>query len=74
MSDSFYHMLNSQKCKKKKPTVLSPILLWKTHQRRDVTFDVIDILRHLSLSKCFPALRVLLIYEIVIFHSINRET
>ena len=54
--------------------VLLPILLRKTHQRRGITYDVIDELRHLSLSKCFPVLCHKLIYEIVIFHSINRET
>ena len=54
--------------------VLLPILLRKTRQRRGVTYDVIDELQRLSLSKCFPALCHKLIYEIVIFHSINRET
>ena len=44
----------------------------KTCQRLGVTFDVIDELRLLSLSKCFPALCHKLIYEIAIFHSINR--
>ena len=34
----------------------------------------IDELRRLSLSKCFPVLSHKLIYEIAIFHSINRET
>ena len=53
-SDSFYHMLNSQK--RAKIRVFCPILLRKTRQRRDVTYDVIDKLRRLGLSKCFPAL------------------
>ena len=54
--------------------VLLPILLRKTHQRQGLTYDVIDELPRLSLSKCFPALCHKLIYEIAIFHSINRET
>ena len=54
--------------------VLLPISLRKTRQRRGVAYDVIDELRRLSLSKCFPALCHKLIYEIAIFHSINRET
>ena len=54
--------------------VLLPISLWKTRQRRGVAYDVIDKLRRLSLSKCFPALCHKLIYEIAILHSINRET
>ena len=37
-------------------TVLLPIFLRKTRQRRDITYDVKDELRRLSLSKCFPAL------------------
>ena len=45
----------------------------KTHQCRDVTYYVIDKLRRLSLSKYFTALCHKLIYEIAIFHSINRE-
>ena len=72
ISDSFYHMLNSQKHEKNQ--VFLPILLRKTRQRRDVTYDVIDKLRRLGLSKCFPALCHKLIYEIAIFHSINGET
>ena len=51
-----------------------PILLRKTRLRREVTYDVIDELRRLSLSKCFPVLCHKLIYEIAIFHSINGET
>ena len=51
-----------------------PILLLKTRQRCSVTYDVIDKLRRLSLSKCFPVLCHKLIYGIAIFHSINRET
>ena len=47
--------------------------LRKMRQRRGVTYVVIDELRRLSLSKCFPALCHKLIYEITIFHSINRE-
>ena len=54
--------------------VLLPILLRKTRQRRRVSYVVIDELRRLSLSKCFPALCHKLIYVIAIFHSINRET
>ena len=54
--------------------VFLPILLRKTRQRRGVTYDVIDELRRLALSKCFPALCHRLIYEIAIFHSINGET
>ena len=68
-------MLNSQN--RKRNTVLSsllPILLWKTRQHQCVTYDVLDELRSLSLSKCFPALCHKLIYEIAIIHSINRET
>ena len=45
------------------------ILLQKTRQRLGVTYDVIDKLRHLSLSKCFPVLCHKLIYEITIFYS-----
>ena len=75
ISDSFYHMSNLQKRKKNTVLwVLLPILLRKTRQRRGVTYDVIDELRRLSLSKCFPVLCHKLIYEIAIFHSINRET
>ena len=51
-----------------------PILLRKTRQRRDVTYDVIDELRCLGLSKCFLVLCHKLIYEIAILHSINGET
>ena len=36
--------------------VLLTILLRKTRQRRDVTYDVIDELRRFSLSNCYPAL------------------
>ena len=54
--------------------VFMTILLRKLRQRRGVTYDVIDELRRLSLSKCFPVLCHTLIYEIAIFHSINRET
>ena len=43
-------------------------------RRQGVTYDVIDELQCLSLSKCFPALCNKLIKEITIFHSINRET
>ena len=53
---------------------LLPFLLRKMHQRRGVTYDVIDELRRFSLSKCLPALCHKLIYEIAIFHSINWET
>ena len=65
-------MLNSQK--REENGVFLPILQRKTRQRRDVTNDVIDELRRLGLSKCFPALCHKLIYEIAIFHSINGET
>ena len=53
---------------------LLPILLRKTHQRWGIIYDIIDELRRLSPSKCFPALCHKLIYEIAIFHSINQET
>ena len=46
-------------------TVL-PILLRKTRQRRGVTYDVIDELRRLSLSKCFPPLCHKLIYHMIL--------
>ena len=64
-------MLNSQK--RKKNTVLSsfitnvPILLRKTRQRRGVTYDVIDELRRLSLSKCFPPLCHKLTYHMILY-------
>ena len=64
ISDSFYHMLNSQK--RKKNTVLLLILLRKTRQRRGVTYDVIDELRRLSLSNCFPPLCHKLIYHMIL--------
>ena len=59
--------------------VLLPILLRKTRQRRGVTYDVIDELRRLSLSKYFPPLCHKLIYhmilhlwsEISLFHKFN---
>ena len=54
--------------------LFSPILLWKARQCRGVTYDVIDELRRLSLSKSCSALCHKLIYEIAIFHSINGET
>ena len=54
ISDSFYRKLNSQKPEKNQ--VFLPILLGKTPQRQDVTYDIIDELRRLGLSKCFPAL------------------
>ena len=68
MSDSCNHMLNSQKRKKKHSFigVLLPILLRKTHQLRGVTYDVIDELRRLSLSKCFPTLCHKLIYHMIL--------
>ena len=50
------------------------ILLRKMRQRPVVTYDVIDELQCLSLSKSFPALCHKLIYEIAPFHSINGET
>ena len=67
-------MLNSQK--RKKNTVLSKFITdftAKNAPTSGVTYDVIDELRRLSLSKCFPALCHKLINEIAIFHSINRE-
>ena len=73
ISDFFYHMLN-QKKNVKKNWVSLPISLRKTRHRRDVTYEVIDELWRLGLSKCFLALCHKLIYEISIFHSINRET
>ena len=45
----FYQLFNSQK--RKKNTVLLPILLRKTRQRRSITYDVLDELRRRSLSK-----------------------
>ena len=68
-------MFNWQK--RKKYTVLSSFITDFTAEKAPtsgVTYDVIDELRRLSLSKCFPALCHKLIYEIAIFHSINRET
>ena len=53
--------------------VFLPILLQKISQCRVVTYDVIDKLRPLSLSKSCSALCHKLIYEIAMFHSINRE-
>ena len=75
MSDSFYHMLNSQKTQEKHRFFSSFITNFtaETRQRR-VTYHVIDELRRLSLSKCFPPLCHKLIYEIALFHSINQET
>ena len=60
--------------KKHNYRVFLPILLRKTRQRRCVTYDVIDELRRISLSKSYSALCHKLIYEIAIFHSINGET
>ena len=54
--------------------VFLPILLRKRCQCRGVTYDVINKLRCLSLSKSCPVLCHKLIYEIAMFHSINRET
>ena len=45
----------------------------KTRQRRSVTYDIIDELRRLSLSKSCLALCNKLINEIAIFYSINGE-
>ena len=75
ISDSIYHMLNSQK--RKKNTVLPTFnndFTAENAPTSGVTYDVIDELRRLGLSKCFPALCHKLIYKIAIFHSINRET
>ena len=61
--------------KRKKSTFLPGFITNFTATLRwGVTYDIIDKLRRLSLSKCFPALCHKLIYEIAIFHSINRET
>ena len=57
------------------------ILLRKTRQRRGVTYDVIDELLCLSLSKCFPPLCHKLIYhmilhlwsEISLFHKLISD-
>ena len=74
-SDSFYHMFNSQKHKKIQFwRVLLMIILQKTRQSRSVTYDVIDDLRRLGLSKDVTMICHKSIYEILIFHSINRET
>ena len=54
--------------------VFSPILPRKTCQCHCIIFEVIDELQHLSLSKSCTALCHKSIYEIAIFHSINRET
>ena len=75
ISDSFYHMLKLRKRKKTQfYGVFLLILLRKTCQHRGITYDIIDKLRHLSLSKSFPALCHKFIYETVIFHSLDRET
>ena len=62
-------MLNSQK--RKKNTDLSSFI---TDFTAENAYNVIDKLRRLSLSECFPVLCHKLIYEIAIFHSINQET
>ena len=49
ITDSFYHMFNPRKREKNRGFFL-PILLRKTRQCRDVTYDVIDELRRFSLS------------------------
>ena len=65
-------MLNSQK--REKNQVFLPILMRKTRQRRDITYDVKDELRRLGLSNCFTVQCHKLIDEIAIVHSINGET
>ena len=68
------HVKLAKKCKKRHfHGVLLLILLRKMCKRRGVTYDIIGELQHLGLSKCFPALCHKLIYEIALFHSINRE-
>ena len=64
-------MLNLQK--RKKNTVLS-IFITDFIAENAPTYDIIDELQRLSLSKYFPALCHKLIHEIAIFRSINRET
>ena len=53
--------------------VFLSILQWKTRQRRSFTYDVIDELRRLSLSRSCLALCHKFIYDIAIFHSINGK-
>ena len=65
------HVKLAQTCEN---SSILPNFTAKTRQCRDVTYDVIDKLRRLGLSKCVPALCHKLIYEIAIFHSINGET
>ena len=70
-------MLNSQTSKKNTDLLhFITVFLLKTRQHRDVRYDVIDELRRLSLSKCFPVLCHKSKYEVyvAIFPSINRET
>ena len=47
--------------------VLLPISLRKTRKRRGVTYDVIDGLQRLSISKCFPPLCHKLIYNMILY-------
>ena len=49
-------------------------ILQQKKRQHGFTYDVIDELRRLSLSKSCLALCHKLIYEIAIFHSINGET
>ena len=64
-------MLNLQYHKKN--TILSSFFYFRK-RTNDVTYDIIDELWCISLSKCFAALCHKLIYETVILHSINRKT
>ena len=43
-------------------------------KRRSVTYNVMENMRSISLSKFFPALCHTLIYEMVIFYSIKLES
>ena len=61
-------MLNSQK--RKKNTVLSSFITNFTAENAPTsgfTYDVIDELRRLSLSKCFPPLCHKLIYHMILY-------
>ena len=70
ISDSFYHMLKLQTNRKLRfYWIFLPILLRETR-----IGDVIHILGHLNFSKYVSGLCHNLIYEIEIFHCINRKT
>ena len=63
---AFYDTLSRKHVRKiEMYLVFLPILLWKTRQRRCVTYDVIDELRRLSLSKSCPVLCHKLIYHMI---------